>query len=83
MDQIVRTSAHIGAALKRRRRSLNLSQGALGEKISLRQATISSLETGDRGTRLSTLLDAMAALGLELVIRPRTRSRSDDSDDVL
>ncbi|MFC7053573.1 helix-turn-helix domain-containing protein [Hansschlegelia quercus] len=82
MDQIARTPGQIGAVVRRRRKALDLSQDALGEKISMRQATISNLEAGDRGAKLGTLLDAMSALGLELVIRPRTRGRSDEMDDL-
>ena len=82
MDQIARTPGQIGAAVRRRRKALELSQDALGEKISMRQATISNLEAGDRGAKLGTLLDAMSALGLELVIRPRTRGRTDEMDDL-
>jgi HTH-type transcriptional regulator/antitoxin HipB len=82
MDLIARTPGQIGAAVRRRRKALELSQDALGEKISMRQATISNLEAGDRGAKLGTLLDAMSALGLELVIRPRTRGRTDEMDDL-
>lgn len=73
MDQIARNAKHIGAILQRRRKTLNLSQATLGEKISLRQATISKLEAGEPATRIETLLAALGALGLELVIRPRTK----------
>jgi HTH-type transcriptional regulator/antitoxin HipB len=82
MDQIARTPVQIGAVVRRRRKALELSQDALGEKISMRQATISNLEAGDRGAKIGTLLDAMSALGLELVIRPRTRGRADEMDDL-
>lgn len=72
MDQIARTPGQIAAALRRRRRALNLTQGALGAKTTLRQATISSIENGEPGTRLRTLFDVLAALDLEIVVRPRT-----------
>lgn len=74
MEQIARTSKQIGAAVRRRRRSLHLSQTALGAKTNLRQATISALENGEPGTQLRTLIDAMAALGLEMVIRQRSKA---------
>jgi HTH-type transcriptional regulator/antitoxin HipB len=82
MDQITRTSPQIGVALRRQRKQLGLSQAALGQRINLRQATISSLESGDPGTKLGTLLDALSALDLELVIRPRTKGRAADIEDV-
>jgi HTH-type transcriptional regulator / antitoxin HipB len=74
MSQIVRTTKQIGAALRRARRAENLTQLELGEKASLRQATISDLEKGTRGSRIETLIDVLAALDLELVIRRRSTS---------
>lgn len=81
MEQIARNSKQIGATLQRRRKALNMSQAALGEKISLRQATVSKLEAGEPATRIETLMAALGALGLELVIRPRTRM--DDPDGTI
>ena len=80
MDQIARTSKQIGAAVRRRRRMLKFSQSGLGAKADLRQATISALENGEPGTQLRTLIDAMAALGLEMVIRERSRADKDIED---
>jgi HTH-type transcriptional regulator/antitoxin HipB len=74
MEQIARTRQQIGAAVRRRRRALRLSQTQLGAKTNLRQATISALESGDTGTQLRTLVDVMAALGLEMVIRERSNA---------
>ena len=80
MEQIARTSKQIGAALRRHRRALGLRQRDLGAKSNLRQATISALESGGMGTQLRTLTDVMAALDLELVIRPRSRARKEIED---
>ena len=74
MEQIARTSKQLGAAIRRRRRTLNLRQGDLGAKTNLRQATISALENGEPGTQLRTLIDVMSALGIELVVRERSRA---------
>jgi HTH-type transcriptional regulator/antitoxin HipB len=80
MEQIARTSGQIGAALRRRRRALNMRQGDLGQKTNLRQATISALENGEPGTQLRTLIEVLSALGLELVIRERSRASEDLED---
>lgn len=72
MEQIVRTSTQLGAAIRRRRRSAGLSQAELGTKTNLRQATISALENGEPGTELRTLIDVLSALGLEMIIRERS-----------
>ncbi len=78
MEQIARTSQQLGAAVRRRRKQLELSQGQLGAKINLRQATLSKLEAGEPGTQIKTLLDALAALDLEILIRPRTKGAAAD-----
>lgn len=78
MEQIARTSTQLGAALRRRRKHLGLSQAELGQRINLRQATVSALESGEVDTKLTTLLDALAALNLELVVRPRSSGSSAD-----
>ena len=82
MDQIARTVQQLGAAIRRKRKQVGLSQEELGTRIRLRQATISKLEAGEPATRLQTLLDALAALDLEIVIRPRTRGSIADLEDL-
>lgn len=77
-----RTTRQLGAILRRERKAQGLSQGALGERIGLRQATISKLEAGEPGPRLSTLLDALSALGLQLVLEPRSGSSASDLDEI-
>lgn len=74
MNQIARTVKQFGVAVRRRRRALGWSQSAIGSKAGLRQATISTLEGGESGTRLRTLVDVMAALELEVVIRDRSKA---------
>ena len=74
MEQIVRTSKQLGAAIRRHRRSTGLSQAQLGAKTNLRQATISALERGEPGTELRTVIDVMTALGIEIVVRDRSQS---------
>ena len=74
MEQIARTSRQMGAAIRRRRRRLRLRQGDVGARTNLRQATISALENGEPGTQLRTLINVMAALDLEMVVRERTKA---------
>ena len=81
MDSIARTAKQIGAALRRRRRSIPLSQAKLGRRTGLRQATISALENGEQGVELRTLVNVTTALGLEVVIRERPKA-SENIEDV-
>ncbi len=78
MEQIARTTKQVAAAVRRIRRQQGVTQSQLGKKINLRQATISKLEAGEEATLLQTLLDTLAALNLELVIRPRTKASPGD-----
>ena len=82
MEQIARSAKQLGAAVRRQRRHLGITQGELGAKVNLRQATVSKLEVGDAGVRLRTVVDVLNALGLELVVRPRTAAEPKDLEDV-
>lgn len=73
MEQITRTPKQLGTLLRRRRREIGLSQEVLASRVHLRQATVSALETSAADSRLGTLFDTLAALGLELVVRDRTK----------
>jgi HTH-type transcriptional regulator/antitoxin HipB len=81
MDNMARTPMQIGAVIQRQRRQSKLTQNQLGAKIKLRQATVSKLEAGEP-TLLGTLLDVLAALNLEMVIRPRTKGSPQDIEDI-
>ena len=82
MEAIVRTPKQLGAAIRRERRKQGLTQTQLGQKIGLRQATISKLEAGEPATQLRTFLDVLTALNLELTITKRGSRSSDDIADL-
>jgi HTH-type transcriptional regulator/antitoxin HipB len=81
MDTIVRTTKQAGAAVRRYRRRLRLTQDALGRKVHARQATISKLEAGEPATQLRILMDTLAALDLELVVQPRSKASISEIED--
>lgn len=74
MSTIARNAKQLGAAIRRFRRQRPLTQTELAERARARQATISKLESGEPATELQTLMDALAALDLELVVRPRSKA---------
>jgi HTH-type transcriptional regulator/antitoxin HipB len=78
MQQSARTPKQIGAIVRRARRNAGLTQAALAVKIGLRQATVSRLERGEDDTRLTTLLDVLAALGLQITIDERGKRSIED-----
>jgi HTH-type transcriptional regulator/antitoxin HipB len=82
MKQSARTAKQLGAIIRRERRNLGLSQAQLGEKIGLRQATISKLEAGEPATRIRTFLDVLAAMSLEIIIDKRGEASSDDIESL-
>lgn len=75
----VRRPPEIGAVLRRYRRELNLSQQVVADRAGIRQATVSAIEAGEEGVSLKTLALVLAALDLELVIRPRSESNADST----
>jgi HTH-type transcriptional regulator/antitoxin HipB len=78
MDPVIRTTGQIGDAIRRYRRQKNFSQLDLGSRMNARQATVSKLESGEPATQLRVLMDALAALDLELSIRPRSKASASD-----
>jgi HTH-type transcriptional regulator/antitoxin HipB len=82
MEPIARTPKQIGAVLRRYRRQRELTQAELGTRMSVRQATVSKLEAGEPATQLRTLMDALAALDLELVIQPRNKTSPADIEEL-
>jgi HTH-type transcriptional regulator / antitoxin HipB len=82
MNSIVRTPKQLAATLRRYRRQKGLTQVTLGRLMHVRQATVSKLESGERGTQLGVLIDALMALNLELVVRPRTKGTTEDIEEL-
>ncbi|MDH4048052.1 MAG: helix-turn-helix domain-containing protein [Gammaproteobacteria bacterium] len=82
MMQRARTAKQIGAIIRRARRNAGLTQTELGKRIGLRQATVSKLEAGQPATRLSTLLDVLTALGLEIIIDKRGSASAKNLEDL-
>ena len=82
MDTIARTTKQLGAAIRRARRQKGLTQRGLGDLMHARQATVSKVESGEAGTQLGVLIDALAALDLELVVRMRSKASADQIEDL-
>lgn len=81
-DQIARNEKQLGAILRRVRKQARLTQGALGDNIHLRQGTVSRLEAGEPAVQLRTLMAALSALDLELVVRPRSKASAADIENL-
>lgn len=82
MRLTARTAEQIGEALRRSRKARGLTQKDISEKTNLRVATISSLENGDPGTQLRTVMSVLAALDLEFVVQERSATGDVDIEDI-
>ncbi len=82
MQNLARTPADIGHAIKQARRNQKLTQKALATKSGVWQETISRIENGSPGTKLETLFDICAALNLEFLITERSKGNSDYLDEL-
>lgn len=80
MNTLARTPEHIGTALRRARKAKGLTQKDVSTRSGLRVATISSVENGDAGTQIKTILAIMMALDLEFRIGDRGANQPDLED---
>ncbi len=60
MDLTARTAEQIGETLRRTRKARGWTQSDISARTNLRVATILSLENGDAGAKLATVLAVMA-----------------------
>lgn len=80
MNQVVYSPKSLGIAIKQQRKAKKLSQHKAGDSFKLDQTTVSSIEQGASGTRLETIFRMLAALDLEMIIRPKkTNTTNGDS----
>jgi HTH-type transcriptional regulator / antitoxin HipB len=77
MEQVARTAKQLANVLRPRRTERGLRQADLVSRIALWQSTVSALETL-ANVRTATLLSTLAALDVEIVIRPRTKTSARD-----
>ncbi|WP_188053645.1 helix-turn-helix domain-containing protein [Sphingosinithalassobacter sp. CS137] len=82
MAPIARTPKQLGEALRRYRTQAKLNQSQVAAKAGLRQATISQIESGHGAAKIETICAILAALDLELAITPRSKSSSEDIEDI-
>lgn len=77
---MIRTASQLGAFIQDTRSRQNLSQQQLAEMIGKHQKTISSIEQGNPGTKLDTILLVLAALNQKIEVGPRSKIGADISD---
>lgn len=79
MDYPIKTPTQLGAVLKGYRRERKITQADLGAKVGLPQNAVSEIEASPDRSSLARVFKLLAALDLDLVVRPRqpTAKRSD------
>jgi HTH-type transcriptional regulator/antitoxin HipB len=79
MDYPIKTPNQLGAVLKGFRRDRKLTQANLGATVGLPQNAVSEIESSPDRSSLARVFKLLAALDLDLVVRPRQSSgkRSD------
>lgn len=70
------TPSALGAALRKRRRQLKLSQDELALSIGVNRKVIGQLEGGKETVRLEIALNAARALGLNVGVEARGETNS-------
>jgi len=70
-DYPIKTPQQLGAVLQGYRKERGLTQKAAGDKVGLAQKAVSKIELGPGRAGVSLIFKLLAALDLELVVRPR------------
>lgn len=82
MKELVRSPKQFGVALRRFRKDQALTQIQLAKRAGLRQSTVSQVENGLETVKLTTVMEMIRALDLELVIQPRTKGSPYDIEEL-
>ena len=78
-DYPIKTPQQLGAVLEGYRKNQGLTQKDAGSKVGLAQSVVSLLEKSPQRAGLPRVFKLLAALDLEIVIRPRgTHSRKSE-----
>ncbi len=64
-----RTAYQLGQAIVARRRELGVSQQELAVALDVHRPQLSNLENGDATLQMRLLFEALAELGLEIMVR--------------
>ncbi|MCJ7873236.1 helix-turn-helix domain-containing protein [Phaeobacter sp. J2-8] len=82
MSDLARTARQIGTLIQRARKAQGWTQKQLAERAGLRQATISSMESGEKPAKLDSLLAVLSALDLEFRIGARSKGDASDIEEI-
>src|SRR5581483_4936471 len=72
MDYHIKTPEQLRVALRQLRHAQGISQSQFGRRVGLSQERISAIESHPEKITTDQLLTILMAMGMELVIKPRT-----------
>jgi HTH-type transcriptional regulator/antitoxin HipB len=75
--QSIRTPMQLAMVLGGYRKKLKLTQKQASEKVGLYPKTISALENSPETSSIESLFKLLSALGLELVLKPKSTGRTE------
>lgn len=75
MEYPIRTPRQLAPVLRGQRKSMGKTQNQVGSQVGLLPKTVSALETNPERSSLESLFKLIAALELELVLRPKGGNR--------
>ena len=70
----IKTPGQLGLVLQGYRKAKGLTQKDVGSKVGLAQKAVSKIELGPERTGLNLIFKLLAALDLEIVVRPKGTS---------
>ena len=74
-DYSIKTPNQLGSVLQGYRKERGLTQKEVGAKVGMTQKAVSKIELAPSQTGLSLIFKVLAALDLEIVLRPRGKSQ--------
>lgn len=78
----IRSSKELGHALRQSRLNGTMTQSDIANRSGTKQNAISRIEGGHMGRTMNLLFKVLALLDLEIVIRPRSKSSTDDIESL-
>ncbi len=80
MQTLLVSPGGIGTVLRDMRKQQGLTQAELGRRVGLDQKKVSLLENGNPNCRLDSLFRLLSALGVGLVVQPKTELMTHGKD---
>lgn len=75
------SAVSLGHILRSVRKKKGLSQTEAGKSVGIDQPTLSKIERGESNARIDTLFRLLAALDMEMIVKPRDKVSDTNEGD--